>query len=198
LKVKRGDLVVPAWQRLVDFADTLRIFSGPGILISPRLGGGITISALPNNKAFDHPWRASLSAKEALFEPGRVNGIEPTINGIPMSGRNGGDRPRLALSESLFTPTGESWLAIELTRNDAGKIVSLRIVQVERLDSGGDLRFVDGGSPEIKPNVALEPIALLYRGIEKVGFGQLRQIRFFNATWRVNLTNPGGPRHFFA
>jgi hypothetical protein len=194
LFVRPGELVLPAWNRLVEFGRTLTIYSGPGILVSPRIGGGVTISARAWVKNFDHPWKTTLNGTSAEINPGLVNGLEPLIDGIPMSGKDNGARPRLDLDDKLFDKTGRSWISIELTRTDSGKIDKLRIVQTD-IYLGQD-----GGTLEHKPRLVLEPIAMLKRArTDKGGVGKLSQVRFFNVTgWRVNLKNPGGPRHFFA
>lgn len=194
LFVRPGDLVLPAWNRLLEFGRTLTIYSGPGILVAPRIGGGVTISARAWVRSFDHPWKTALNGAFAEIEPGLVNGFEPLIDGIPMSGKDNGPRPRLKLDDSLFDKTGRSWISIELTRTDAGKIDKLRIVQTD-IYLGQD-----GGTLEVKPRIALEPIAMLKRApADRSGFGKLLQVRLFNVpAWRVRLDNPGGPRHFFA
>ncbi len=192
LYARVGELVLPKFNRLVDALRSNVLYSGPGILLTPRIGGGVTIAARFWLQGFGHPWKSFLTAMELEIEPGLVNGIEPTIDGQPMSGRDGRARPKLKLDVSLYDSTGRSWIAIELTR-DAGRIAKLRIIQTP-IYLGQD-----GGTPEVSPGVALEPIVMFKRpASDRKSLGELRQVRFFNVNgWRVNLAAAGGPRHFF-
>jgi len=197
LYARVGDRVIDKFNALVDALRSSELFAGPGILLTPRIGGGVTISARRAVTGFAHPWEAFVSSNQAEFNLGLVNGIEPTIGGVPMSGKDGGPRPKLTLSTELFDSTGRSWLSLRLTRQtDASKVSKIAKLELIQTDI---YLGQDGGTPEVSEGVALEPIVMLKRAAkDRAGLGVVHQIRFFHVTnWRVRLDNPGGPRHFF-
>lgn len=129
---------------------------------------------------------------------GLINEFEPLIGKRPISGRDkNGDMhpdgpPYLTLDIDEYDSEGRSWICIEVTVDDDGRIIvdedelpSVKIVQRSRLTSADD-------------KVGLHAIALLYRPEkESLSYGTLHQIAYFDYQHRVSRNEEGRFRHYF-
>ncbi len=145
---------------------------------------------------FKGSWYVSLGSNTVTVRRGFVDGLEPVIDGKPISGKDakGNDlkdgQPALKLDASLYEQ-GKSWIAIRGECDpETGKILTpkdqppkLAIVQTKILTSADDKIF-------------LHPIAMLRRPADaKTGFGNLSQIAYFDYAHWVSKQN-GKWRHF--
>lgn len=177
LRVRAGQRVKDAWDRLVRYLESIRLLPGPGILLrwTPR---GVIVSARIPPADFTGHFAVQLAEDRIRIGFGLVNDIEPTINGRPITGTEGEEAPELRLSESKFDDAGYSWICIEVVIDpESGEILetegassSVRVIQTKTRypdeDAGG--------------NVGWKAVALLYRGQQTEGFGRLEQITYFS------------------
>lgn len=195
LNVRRGDLVLPALKKLIAYCRELRILPGRGILLTRTLRG-VVVNARRAVVGFTGSWNVAMSNDQIKVGRGFVDGLQPVIDGKPISGIDdkGNDikdgQPSLKLDANLYEQ-GKSWIAIRGECNpETGKILTpkdqppkLTVIQTKILTSEEDTIF-------------LHPIAMLRRPAEaKAGFGNLYQIAFFDYSHWVSKQN-GKWRHF--
>lgn len=190
---RQREAVVDALNRLVVAQKALRIQPGVGIRLT-RTASGVSINARQMMQGFIGAWNVTLNGGFASVGLGYVDGIEPYLEGKPLSGEEKGGTikpPQLSLAEDRFEE-GRSYIALRAECDaQTGKILEpkgaapgLTIVQVTSLVSEDD-------------TVALHAIAMLRRPPkEKKSFGNVRQIAFFDYQHRVARQN-GRLRHFF-
>lgn len=182
LLVRAGqELTAALWNAFWKQQRLCRLRSGPGVYIKDTSDGQIiTFRGGGNN--FVHPWKATLWGSSVIFRLGLVNGLEPLIDGVPISGEEGGSPPRLQLDETLFDDSGRSWGAIRLQVDSSGKIIQpdekgqgelmLEMVQVASLNQSDD-------------TVHLHPVFMLRRPRGGSGFGVMKQIAMFDYQHRT-------------
>jgi hypothetical protein len=195
LRVKRGDNILAAWNRLLAWAETTRVIAGPGqrLHVTPT---GTRLYVDDPSQQWAHPWRVNLTGNEAAIEAGTLNNEVPLLNGITLDGFNGeGEQvtpPRLRVKG---VKAGKTWIALRvLTRG--GVIVAdnpeaLTVVEVDSLDP----RQFEGGSPDVN-GVGLHPLAAVYwRDAKPV---RVLQITHHNLQHRFIQAGNGRPaRHVF-
>lgn len=161
LRVKRGDNILAAWNRLLAWVETTRVIAGPGqrIHVTPT---GTRVYVDDPARQWAHPWRVHVTGGEASIEAGNVNGEPAMLNGLTLDGFNGeGEQvtpPRLKVKG---VKVGKTWVALRVTTKE-GVIVAddpeaLTVVEVESLDP----RLLEGGSPDVN-GVGLHPLAVIY------------------------------------
>ena len=109
---------------------------------------GFSISNPNTGMSFNHPFRPILvgagNGAGLRFVKGVVDGFEPTINGIPISGISGALAPSLKLT-GVTSKTKESWAVLEVTPNARGVLDTESKIQiVHSLAPGGMLAGVVG------------------------------------------------------
>lgn len=190
---RQREAVVDALNRLIVAQKALRIQPGVGIRLT-RTASGVSINASAMLQGFIGAWNVTLSGGFASVGLGYVDGIEPYLDGKPLSGegKDGNiESPRLSLDKNRFED-GRSYIALRVECDaQTGKILEpkdaapgITIVQVASLVSEDD-------------TIAFHAIAMLRRPLkDKEGFGRVRQIAFFDYQHRVARQN-GRLRHFF-
>jgi hypothetical protein len=193
---RQGEAVMAALKRLTAAQKAMRLLPGKGVLLT-RLPNGVSVNVRAMVLGFTGSWHVALGGQFASVGLGFVDGIEPWIEGRPMSGvdaknvRAKDGPPRLRLDETLFEAR-RSWIALRAEFDEeTGKILQppggmpgLTIVQVKTLVSAQD-------------TVHLHALAMLRRGPnETTGFGRVHQIAFFDYQTRKTRQN-GRLRVFF-
>lgn len=182
LTVRVGELVVPAWRRLVSALRQLQILPGVGVLLT-RTPDGVIVNLRSAVQGFTGSFPVSLRGTAVEIGDGYVNGDVPQIDGKPIIPTDGKPRPTLPLKEDAFDATGRSWICIQKVVTPDGKPTSLSIVQAAH-----PFRTTD-------PLAGRHPIAVLVRKpTETKGFGTIHRIAFFDLQHRFN---PGTKKHFF-
>jgi hypothetical protein len=186
LSVKVGDLIIPAWRRMVEFLASLPVLPGAGVLITntPR---GTIVNARSAVLGFSGSFSMGTPvAGMIVIGPGYCNAEVPTISGVPLiPEKAGGQAAKLKLKESDFDTTGRSWICLEIEVDAAGKPIEknpLRIVQAKHPF------FTD------KPTIGRFPLAVLFRADAKQGLGRLHRIVYHDLQHRYDPTKK---RHFF-
>lgn len=194
LSVRAGDhLTASLWNDFWHQAAKNRLVGGQGVLVRDSEDGQI-INFRPNIRPFIGDFKVSLQGRQSTIGRGFVNGYEPLIDGIKISGEKG-IQPPLILSdtEDLYDSSGRSFIAIEgeidpdkgsliVPKNGEGDL-KLRIVQVREIKVTGLLGFKE--------------IAVLRRpASQKKGLGELTQIAMFSYQHRTARRGDSW-EHFF-
>lgn len=176
LYVRAGDLVIPAWRKLVSALQTLPVLPGVGVLIT-RTPRGSVVNARAFLKGFIGAWAMGTpTAAEIRVGEGYLNAEMPADAGPKAKA--------VPLSEKTFDKTGRSWIVLEVTVGDDGATdpKKTRIVQA------------DHPYRAERKQIGRTPLAVLYRGEAKKGFGVLHRIAYFDLQHRYNAATG---RHFF-
>jgi hypothetical protein len=199
LQVKRGDAILPAWQKLTAWAESLRVVPCPGmrLLVTPQ---GTHAVIEDNSTTWPHAWRVRVNGKDATIEEGTVNNRLPCIGETLLDGRNFGDPegeagevPTLKL---MGAESGKTWIALRaVVKNgviEPGDPKALTVVEVPHLEPA----LTEGGAPDAG-GVGLWPLAALYW--RKGEMARIKQIVFLNLVHRFQAGTDGAlGRHFFA
>lgn len=132
LNVKAGDpLTMDLWNKMVAAARASQLcLGGENVNINQMPHGSLINSRFV--RTWQHPWRMSASYAYAMFLPGTINGITPTVSGpqgrdVPI---NNNPAPVLPMSTSDWDDNGFAWIALELTYDDNWKeIKKAEVVQ---------------------------------------------------------------------
>jgi hypothetical protein len=180
--------------------------SGPGVRLRQTPNGTI-ITGATSGPDWDHPFKVSLIESRAKITPGTVNGIEPRIDDVPLSGTEGDPPPELTWSRLKVDDEGRGYIALELTCDEKWKIIPelLTIVQVASFDSeDGEAPPEDSGGPAsaggiagLKGRRARYPLAMLRQRAS--GRVDVFQIVHFALQHRAKPRNEAAQiaRHFF-
>jgi hypothetical protein len=174
LSVKVGDLVIPAWRRLVSALLTLPILPGVGVLVT-RTPKGSVVNARAFLKSFTGSWAPLVAGGEVRVGAGYVNGEL-----VPGTGEEG---TPIRWNEKLYDDQGRSWLVVESVVTATGLHVpeKARVLQAAHPYRSGEKL------------AGRAPLAVFYRK-GKSGVGQMHRIAYFDLQHRYN---PGTARHFF-
>lgn len=192
LYVKRGDPVLPAFRKLVKELAGLRLIAGRGVLLT-RTSTGTVVSVRAAVTGFTGAWDVQISGQEATIGRGYVNGKEPELKGVPISGTKEKGTPTLKLDVTNYDKSGRSWIAIKATVDETGKIV-------EPKDGKGDLGLTVVQTASLEDpddSIGLHAIAMLKRREnETKELGRKVQIAFFDYQHLTSRQNAKW-RHFF-
>jgi len=162
-QAQKGKSVKAAWQGLLKWAQAATLRAGPGVRIARR-AGGTTISFAAPRQSFSGVFRVSIAGDRATVGVGTVEGIEPTISGVPIGGQFGKPVPTLKLDSGKYDKAGKSWVCVrarvdsESGRIDTKARDAVTIIQSARPHGSDDLgtfaplamlRRIDPKKPEI-------------------------------------------------
>lgn len=119
LSVLPNTPVLPAWNRLARAVEGLRIIGGDGInLVQTR--NGIVISQDRRAPSFCGAWYVSRAGQDKLrVARGFVNGMEPVISGLPISGPDA----TLAVPKAQ-DPAKPRWVCVRVKVDKDGKMLA--------------------------------------------------------------------------
>ena len=184
LFVREGDRLTAAlWNALVTAVRACRILPGNGVRIRQTPDGTLLSCTLWDD--WNHPFKVISAGDTATIAKGTVDGIEPTIDDVPISGdaKKKKPVPLLDLSNPKFDDDGHGWVAIEITCDPLKwKTMKAEIKQVDDLTDQDQLK-------------ARHPIALLTQNAN--GSLNTFQIEFFNLQHRADGLTGVPTRHFF-
>lgn len=210
--VKVGEIIrASTWNAMARAVVALRLIAGPGVRLR-ETGSGTIISFEGVGGTFLHPFKVSMSGNEARVRPGRVNGVMPTLNKVPLDGGEKKEEvPPLDISKLKKDKEGKAWVALTVKCSDKDwSVQTAEIEQVADLSSeSGNAPFTPGtedpgitGPPSlggiagISGRRARHPLALIreYEDGSRVIF----QITHFNLNHRVTAKEKTDvARHFF-
>lgn len=162
-----------------------------------RLGSnplGMWIETDRSGGDFRHPFLVTPGGKGARIGKGYVLGevaVEPTIGGVPISGVPG-QKPvpvlklgRAAAPDEL-NPSGETWVCIEVTPDEDGKIGT----------GGAKVEVVQRAQPFVtQGKTGRVPLALLVP--RAYGAWEVHQIAHFHLRYVTSKPAEGQRNHFF-
>lgn len=140
IKVRPGEPIIPAWERLVKWVASLRVIPSPDF--NARLTPHGTVIRVRKGQKFRHPFRVVASGSMALVSEGILNDLVPTIleNGKKrrIDNRDASgvlDRnntaPRLNLDFSKASKDGRIYISIRYTLKSGEKDAEAEIVQTD-------------------------------------------------------------------
>lgn len=189
LRVRRGDPIQPAWQRLLKWAAGTKLIAGRGVRLSVTPQGTL-VTADVRNRPWDHPWKVAVSDKTASIRPGLLNNLMPTIKGVALDGKDAKAPPTLKIAGG---PDEElrSWVMLQVTMDADGRIPpkakdAITLIHVNQLE------------PELPVTTGLQPLALL-QWDESGSVKSVFQIAHHNLNHRFlpGIASRGPGRHFF-
>lgn len=127
LEARKGDEILPVWERLQAFALSLRLESGGPEVRLFKGPVATVISFDASGTSWDHPFKPTLSVDLVTLAKGTVEGFEATIGGVPISGdaANKIKQPTLKLTaDKMNTSSLTSWIALEVTANATGQLTA--------------------------------------------------------------------------
>ncbi|HEY3898919.1 MAG TPA: hypothetical protein VGM54_09920 [Chthoniobacter sp.] len=200
------DITAEIWDTARAAVMAMRLLQGEGIRLKWS-ANGVTISASPDLVTFQNPFKCSLKSQgKAAILTGLINGQEPLINGVYLSGpnRDGNQMPVLDFGDPLLGNNGAGYIATQFQCDNNWVLIpkSLTIVQVPYYDSlngtpppneGG--AATSGGIPGLPGRMVRCPLAML----RKLSSGQviLFQIPYFNLAHKADPRGNDQARHFF-
>lgn len=175
LYVRPGEPVMPAWQRLLEWAKQFRLFAGRGVRLTRTPNGTYVVADLKANP-WNHPFKVRLAEREATVGFGTVEGIVPrigskTIDGLDASGKET-EPPKLPIAGE---PNDDlrSWVVVEVKVAPDGE-------EIDPEDSEAvTIRHVRELKPD-DPRVGRHPLAMLIWASNGTTILRARQITHFN------------------
>jgi hypothetical protein len=137
LQAEPGDLILPKWLALLEWAESLKIIPGPGVRIASG-PNGTTVRALAR-RGWSHPFKVALSRDGVRVSAGLLDGGRVMMAGGFLDGKesDGVTRakgfPVLELKEKP-EDGAQTWVAIRRGEPVGGKPTAPEIVHVARLD----------------------------------------------------------------
>ena len=157
--VKKGDMVIPAWNAIIKTMNALRILPGKGIYLTQTKDGTIISTKLAANN-FKGAWSCSIAGNEVIVQNGYVNGETITEKKEPVK------ETRLPLPK---TKESRQWVCI-VSKVDPEKGTWIKeSLSLEIRDSP---LYTETGSTTF-----FAPIAIINRSEKEP---KLRQIAFFD------------------
>jgi hypothetical protein len=125
LKVKKGEKVRDAWERLVRWVDSLKIVPTKDVEVRQTPHG--IIVRVRQDKIWRHPFKVMVGGEEVIINTGTVNGIVPVVDGkggkrrIDNRDKDGKreevDPPRLKLNTNKASKDGLIYIALKVKAN---------------------------------------------------------------------------------
>lgn len=204
IKVRSGDPIAPAWDRLVKWVESIKVIPCEGVRVSETLNGTV-ISVVNKPQKFKSPFKVDVSYSNGFYwasiRPGIVNGDFPYIkDDLSKSGwrriDNRDDKgmkykperntPMMKIDLNESSDSGVLYISLRVKPNKAGTIVkpkdSLRIVQAK--DSKGP-----------KDGAGYYPLAMVYVSESKKTVEETFQIVHHNMrhVYQERLSDKGKP-----
>ena len=190
LYVQRGDAILPAWNKLLNWAKQFRVLAGRGIRLT-RTPNGTYIVADLQASTWDHPFRVMLSGKEVTVGMGTLNNRIPTINGVALDGAQA--VPKLKLASG---PNAElrSWVCLQVR-------VDLQSGEINTDDENAmsivHKNNIENGLPS-DGIIGLHALAMLVWNPDRSSVKRLHQVTHFHLQHRwLKGTNQQPARHLF-
>ena len=204
IKVRKGESIREAWDRLNRWVDSLKVVPNNEIKVNYTKNGTL-VTLMRSPKAHNHPFKTYGSSKIIKVTSGTVNGIVPFINDKLEGWRRVDNRddsgnkydkekpsPGMEISSSEVKD-GKFYICIEVDSNDKGTIN----------DPQKDLRIIQSATAEgLGGKKGYYPIALCYLNDAKTDIDQIFQIvhhniRYLKQTKKANGGETTGNQHLF-
>lgn len=150
---------------------------------------GTWMSAAGGGGNFSHPFTVMGSGEAVMVSRGLIldagSAVEPRIGDIPLGGDKQHAAPTLQLDPARRNEQGESWVCVEVTPTEEGKLDAEKVVVVQRAAP-----FIMAGE------TGRAPLALLLYEDDRA-FPQIWQIAMFHYRYETVQPAEGKRRHFF-
>ena len=194
LEVKKGDPVLPAWERLKAWARRFELRAGSGVRFN-QMPEGTWVIAEPAVQSWNHPFRVSVSDKIARIGNGSVNNLIPQIDGIGLDGMNQ-DGKEVTAPELKITsgPDADlrSWICVQAK-------VDLKTGKIDPKDETAlTVVHVNSLAPQ-SADTGLQPLAMLSWS-DTTTISRVFQITHHNLSHSfvaANAAKGQTTRHFF-
>lgn len=200
ITAKKGDLVLPKWEKLLDFISKTGIIPGPGIRINQG-PNGTYVYADHFQRPWQSPFKVKVSDDKATIREGSVNGLFPFISEVRISGidddGNEVDVPELDVE---FLGTNRSAIALVMQvveGDDIGIVDTPENFYIDHVTDIGD--EPEGGTTADLGRVVY-PLAFIYWNTDSEAIRKTHQIVHHNLGYRFvqGIPKDGKPvRHFF-
>ena len=175
LYVRPGEPVMPAWQRLLEWAKQFRLFTGRGVRLLRTPNGTYVVADLRSNP-WNHPFKVRLAEREATVGFGTVEGVVPRIGGRTIDGLdedgNEAEAPRLRLAGEPNEDL-RSWVVVEVKVAPEGGEIDPEDAEAVTIRHVRELKPEDA-------KVGRHPLAMLIWASNRTTILRARQITHFN------------------
>jgi hypothetical protein len=155
---------------------------------------GTWVEGLGNGSDFRHPFQVTAGSADARVSPGLIlaeTGIVPVIGEVPLGGDKQRRAPVLKLDASLVNERKESWVCVEVTPDDEGKVAT----EGGKLVDGAKVEVVQRAAPFVTAGTTgRAPLAMLLYGRR---VPQVFQIAMFHLRYETSQPTEGRRRHWF-
>ena len=188
LKVRKGEPVREAWERLVRWVESLKIVPSDEIEIRTTPHG--TIVRVRDSHFFRHPFRVAASGDEVRISSGLINdevpvmrdksGLRKIDNRDAKGKRDERPEPVLKLDLKKATPDGRIYISVKVERPPEDKTkkgLPPEIVQTEEAKGPKD-------------GLGYYPLALIYLTEDRKGVEQVFQVAHHNLRFSFQERRP--------
>ena len=205
IKVRKGEKIQPAWERLVRWVDSLKVVPDDGVMVRETPKGTI-IKVRRKRQTYRHPFMAGASKDGATVRAGTVNGQTPYILDIATKNwRRIDNRDDDGKKFDVEKPTPT--MKLDLKNQEGGKFyISLRVKPNDAgtiKDPKTDLRIVQSPTADgLKDGAGYYPLALFYLNAARTDVEESFQIVHHNMRYlyQARKSTEGettGNRHLF-
>jgi hypothetical protein len=184
LHVRKGDPVLPAWNKLLEWAKQFRLFAGRGVRLT-RTPNGTFIVAEQRGTPWDHPFKVMVSATEATVLLGTLNNVVPVIAGKRL------DEESAPMLKLLGGPNRDmrSWICLDVR-------VDAKTGAIDR-ENPKAVIITHAREPE-SLELGRHALAMLIWNPDRATIRRAHQITHFNLQHRFIKAQAGKPsRHLF-
>jgi hypothetical protein len=142
LKASRGRDIIKKWNEMLGVLESLTPRAGNNIALNTTPYGTIISALVPKADAFSHPFRVERTQKGFTVNFGVVNGIEPKIKGVNISGE-AGKQPEYA---EKFDKDGQKYIVLEIPVTQAHEIDKQAGIEVKVVDAPANEINISGTS----------------------------------------------------
>ena len=156
---------------------------------------GTWIAAPQGGADFSHPFTVTVAGDVAWVSRGVIvaeRAIEPRIGRVPIGGTDSEPMPMLKLSITKSTAQKESWVCVEVTPTEEGKLTD----EEGALLPGVVVEVVQRDAPSVMAGkTGRAPLALL--SYEDPGAPRVWQVAMFHFRYETVQAAEGPRRHYF-
>ena len=199
LKVRKGEKVRDAWERLVRWVESLKIV--PDKDIDVRVTPHGTIVRVRHDRLYRHPFRVMVGGQEAIITAGTVNGIVPVVSEsgskrrIDNRDKDGAretekEAPRLKLDLGKASKDGRIFISLRVKPSASGGISGV-MENKSGEDTSEDIEIVQTDSAKGPlDGHGYYPLAMLHLTKDRGGVEQVFQIVHHNMRYAFQERNP--------
>jgi len=199
LKVRRGEKVRDAWERLVRWVDSLKVVPDDGIDVRVTPHG--TIVRVRDRDIFRHPFRLMVSGTSARVTPGTVNDLVPIITENATKRRidnrdkdgnreSGKDYPALKLDLNKASKDGRIYVSLKVKQTVSGGISGVQESMAgEQVSDNVEIVQTDSAKGPLD-GAGYYPLAFLRASADRSSIDEVFQIVHHNIRYEFQERRP--------